>query len=88
MNAKMFGAPWCANCGSTKKFLESKGIPVVEMTGADQVIDHGVLYINTDQFMEHAQRDTIRSLPTMITESGERLVGSQKIIEYVNSQSN
>lgn len=74
MTTKVFGATWCANCTTAKKFLDSKGFAFE--------------YVDIDQNMEDAQANQIRSLPTMVTENGDRLVGSQKIIDYVNSQGN
>lgn len=85
---KLYSASWCANCVTAKKFIESKGIPVVDKTSELALVGDHILYIDVDQFPEDAQAETIRSLPTFITETGERLVGSAKIIEYVNSQSN
>lgn len=85
MNVKLFGAPWCVNCKTIKTFLESRGINVVEMEGADQRIESGVLYINTDNFMEVAKDHSIRSLPTMITDNNDRIVGLQSIMDYVNN---
>jgi len=71
---KIFGAAWCGNCSTAKKALDTIGF-VYE-------------YVDIDTDMDQAQANNIRSLPTMITEAGDRLIGSAKIIEFVNSQSN
>ena len=74
MTNKIFGAEWCGNCKTAKQFLDAQGVPYE--------------YIDIDKFPATAQENTIRSLPTMITSLGERLIGSTKIKEYVASQSN
>lgn len=74
MTHKIFGAEWCGNCKTAKQFLDAQGV------------DHE--YIDIDKFPDVAQAHTIRSLPTMITEAGDRVIGSAKIKEYVTAQSN
>jgi glutaredoxin len=74
MTHKIFGAEWCGNCKTAKQFLDAQGVAYE--------------YIDIDQFPDVAQENTIRSLPTMITEAGDRVIGSAKIKEYVTSQSN
>ena len=68
MTHKIFGAVWCGNCTSTKAYLDAQGIP------------HK--YIDIDEYREIAVANNIRSLPTLITESGDRVVGLVKIKEY------
>lgn len=72
MTYKIFGAPWCANCNTTKDQLTALGV----------AFD----YINIDEQHELAVENSIRSLPTLISESGERAVGLLKILELVKSQ--
>lgn len=74
MTAKLFGAEWCANCKHAKPVLDQNAVAYE--------------YVDIDQKMDEAQANNIRSLPTLITESGDRYVGLQKIKEYVASQSN
>jgi glutaredoxin len=74
MTHKIFGAEWCGNCKTAKQFLDAQGVAYE--------------YIDIDQFPDVAQANTIRSLPTMITEAGDRVIGSAKIKEFVTSQSN
>lgn len=72
MTYKIFGAPWCANCNTTKTQLDALGIQYE--------------YINIDEQHELAVSNNIRSLPTLISESGERAIGLLKILELVKSQ--
>lgn len=67
---KLFTAEWCGNCKTVKTALAAMDIQV-------ELVD-------IDQDMIQAQANNIRSLPTMITESGERVLGSAKIIEFLN----
>lgn len=76
MKAKLFGAVWCANCKSTKPILDNAGI------------QYDYVDVDTPENVGIVQSNTIRSLPTLITESGDRFVGLTKIKEYVDSQSN
>lgn len=69
MTHKIFGAEWCGNCKTAKQFLDAQGVAYE--------------YIDIDQFPAIAQENTIRSLPTMITEAGDRVIGSAKIKEFV-----
>lgn len=68
MSNKIFGAVWCGNCNSTKAYLDAQGIPYE--------------YIDIDQKHDLAVENNIRSLPTLVTESGDRAVGLVKIKEY------
>lgn len=93
MTHKIFGAEWCGNCKTAKQFLEANGYTVSEQRATTPPDGHEpnpkyVRYVNIDAFPDEAQENTIRSLPTMITATGERLIGSTKIKEYVTSQSN
>ena len=72
MTYTIFGAPWCANCNTTKDQLKAMGVKFD--------------YIDIDEKRELAVENNIRSLPTLITESGERAVGLLKILELVKSQ--
>lgn len=68
---KIFGAPWCGNCNATKTQLDVLGIQYE--------------YINIDEQPELAKEHIIRSLPTLISESGQRAIGLLKILELVKT---
>jgi glutaredoxin len=91
MTTKIFGATWCANCKTAKQFLEANGYIVSEQRETSAPYEANpkyVRYVNIDEFPDEAQANNIRSLPTLITEAGDRVIGSAKIKEYVTSQSN
>lgn len=71
MKYKIFGAPWCGNCNQTKTQLDALGVDYE--------------YINIDEQHELAVENNIRSLPTLISESGQRAIGLLKIMELVKT---
>lgn len=76
MKHTLFGAVWCANCNSVKPIIDNSGI------------DYTYVDIDNPENVGVVQSNNIRSLPTLVTESGDRYVGLLKIKEYVNSQGN
>ncbi|MNC05408.1 Thioredoxin [compost metagenome] len=74
MSNKLFGAPWCGNCNTTKDKFDVMGVQYE--------------YINIDEHHDTAVEHNIRSIPTLITEAGERAVGLVKILELVKSNDN
>jgi len=61
---------WCEPCKQLKKQLKETGVTVdiVDMTE------------NTDYFLKHK----IRSVPTLILETEEKIVGFENILLYLN----
>lgn len=72
---KIFGAPWCNNCNSTKTQLETLGLKQ----------DRDYEYINIDDHPDQAAEHNIRSLPTLIDGKGNRAIGLLKILELVKN---
>ncbi len=71
MKYTIFGAVWCGNCNATKQQLDAIGVEYN--------------YVDIDQQHQLAVEHNIRSLPTLISEDGQRAVGLLKIMELVKN---
>lgn len=67
---KLYVASFCGSCGMVKKYITENNIEV-EMMDLDD-----------DEIKSEALRIGIRNIPCLITESGDRYIGS-KIIDYL-----
>lgn len=67
---KLATATWCAPCKILKARLESSGFKIETMD----------MDINPDFFMQNG----IRSVPTLVTDDGELILGADKIWDHIN----
>lgn len=76
MKFNLYGAPWCGNCNQTKDQLKALGL----------VEDTDFAYIDVDNHPEAVKEHSIRGLPTLIDEKGNRAIGLLKILEHVKNE--
>lgn len=74
MSNLLFSAPWCGNCKPVKAKVDAVRF------------DHQYINIDLPENTELVAEHVIRSLPTLITEAGERLVGAAKIMDFLKDK--
>ena len=62
---KLFTADWCANCQPIKKLIEERG--------------YDVDIINVDKYPDVVRDCGVRSVPTLVLDTGVSVVGSIEI---------
>ncbi|UOL48658.1 hypothetical protein [Pseudomonas phage Astolliot] len=74
MSNLLFSAPWCGNCKGVKTKVDEIGF------------EHQYINIDLEDNTALVAEHVIRSLPTLITEAGDRLVGAAKILDFLKDK--